>query len=55
MEANYKKNKSLFSKSKPNELGKIYGKWKVIKSGHQLYVELFDKGLTEMSSSMKTI
>ncbi len=37
--------KSLFSKGKSNNLGKLYGKWKVKKQGTMMYAELYERGL----------
>lgn len=37
--------KSLFLKGKSNNLGKLYGRWKVIKQGNIMYVELYEHGL----------
>lgn len=51
----YKTVKGLFSKVNPNSLGKIYGKWKVIKSSHPIHVEMYEKGLVELDSSIKTL
>lgn len=50
--------KSLFSKGKSNNLGKLYGKWKVKKQGIAMQAELYEHGLLEISgadSSCKTI
>lgn len=37
--------KSLFTKGKSNNLGKLYGKWKVKKQGSSIQVELYEQGL----------
>lgn len=37
--------KSLFLKGKSSNIGKLYGKWKVIKQGNFMYVELYERGL----------
>lgn len=37
--------KSLFVKGKSNNLGKLYGKWKVRKLSSPIQIELYEKGL----------
>jgi hypothetical protein len=37
--------KSLFTKGKSNNLGKLYGKWKVKRQGCTQNAELYESGL----------
>lgn len=55
MDSFQKKPNSLFSHSKASLLGKLYGKWKVTKAAHQLYLEIYEKGLLELDSNLKAI
>jgi hypothetical protein len=48
--------KGLFTKAKPNILGKLIGKWKIKKQGQFIHVEIYDKGLLEaIGSDTKSI
>lgn len=49
------KPKSLFTKGKSNSLGKIYGKWKLSKHISTVTIELYEKGIIEVDSGIKTI
>lgn len=42
--------KSLFSKGKSNNLGKLQGRWKVRKQNNPVTVEIYENGLLEINS-----